>query len=77
MATPRQRFYRQFLAGMALLGLAGSATMWWAFGFWLALAYLVGFITPLVYAFTAPTYTQPDLDHQDGQDADAEDRGYQ
>ena len=71
MSNPRTEYYRQFLAGMILVGLVGTATLWWMIGWPMALAYAAGFSTPLVFSKHAPRY-QPDVDRQ----AAEEDRGY-
>ena len=71
MSPSKAEYYRQFLAGMILVGLAGTGTLWWVIGWPLALAYSAGFSTPLVFSKAAPTH-QPDVDQQ----AVEEDRGY-
>lgn len=61
-------YYRRFLAAMALLWITGSGIVFHWGTPMLALAYAAGFITPLLFAFLAPTYSEPDP----GSDLDSE-----
>lgn len=56
MASDAAEYYRQFLAGLILAILAGTATIWWAFDFWMALAYFGGAASVLIFTKVAPTY---------------------
>jgi hypothetical protein len=68
----RQEHAKQFLAGLILVGLAGTATLWHFTGFYLAMAYFAGFSTPIVFAKVAPSYSPPDTDSEQ----EEADRGY-
>jgi len=67
----RQAHAKQYLAGLILVGLAGTATLWHFTGFYLAMAYFAGFTTPIVFAKVAPSYIPPDTDS-----GEEPDRGY-
>lgn len=71
MHSDRAAHARQFLAGLILCLAAGTATIWWILGFWLALAYAGGGTTVITFAKVAPSY-QPSIEA----DADRE-RGFQ
>lgn len=64
MATDLAAYYRQFLAGLILCVLAGTATIWWAGTWLLALAYFSGAVTVLVFTKLAPTY-HPNTEEED------------
>ena len=68
----RQAHAKQFLAGLILVGLAGTATLWHFTGFYLAMAYAAGFSTPIIYARVAPSYSPPDTVSEQ----EEADRGY-
>lgn len=65
MASERADHYRKFLAGLILCVLAGTATVWWFTGFFLALAYFSGAATVLVFTKVAPTYHPGNEEDQD------------
>lgn len=62
MASDRQDHYQQFLAGLILCVAAGTATIWWFTGFFLAVAYASGASTVLIFTWVAPTYVAPEED---------------
>ena len=66
-----QQHYRQFLAGLGLAILAGTGTIWYFTGFFLAVAYFSGAATVLIFTYTAPTYSPPDTDSEE-----PEERGF-
>ena len=73
-SDPRKQHYQQFLAGLILAILAGTATIWWLTGFFLAMSYFSGAATVLVFTYVAPTYVAPESET----DADHEpEKGYQ
>lgn len=65
--SAKSRFYLQFLAGMFMVGIAGAATLWWLTTLGMAVAYLGGFATPLIYAFVAPRYSPATEDTEEDQ----------
>jgi len=60
MAADRESHARQFLAGMILTVAAGTATVWWITGFFLAMAYAGGAASVIAFARLAPSYQPPE-----------------
>jgi hypothetical protein len=52
----RESHAKRFLAGLILTLAAGTATIWYFTGFFLALAYASGGATCLIFAKVAPSY---------------------
>ena len=69
MDSDRADHARQFLAGLILAVTAGTATIWWFTGFYLAMAYAAGAATVITFAKVAPSYrpeTEPDSEQNPG-----------
>lgn len=64
----RLQFYRTFLLTLCVLGFAGAGTLW-VFGGWLlAMAYIAGWATPILFAWYAPSW-EPDAEEQDEEES--------
>lgn len=61
MASDAAEHYRQFLAGLILAVIAGTATIWWAIGFLHSVFYFTGAASVMVFTYAAPTY-HPDIE---------------
>lgn len=71
MASDMAAHYRQFLAGLILSILTGTATVWYFTDFFLALSYCMGAASVLIFTKAAPTYnpeieTDEDAEQQPG-----------
>ena len=69
MNSDRKDHARTFLAGLILTVAAGTATIWWFTGFFLAMAYASGSATVLLFAKVAPSYrpeTEEDTEQNPG-----------
>jgi len=67
----REEHARQFLAGMILTLVAGTATIWWVSTFLFALAYFFGGIHIVIFAKIAPSWkpepeTEEDTEQEPG-----------
>jgi len=61
----RSTYYQRFLGLLFVLWMAGTATLLWLVGFYMALAYTAGFASPLIFAWKYPTWNGADGDDRE------------